>query len=419
MARADAVLKLMAIVKALSLTTEATVGDFLAESPSLPRALAAQLLEKATPLPVAEDKPTRQADLRITPVELVTILRKVRKHHYHGQRFRHTALDRLSQQTDPEALRVTGAGNAALFPAGDDFVPWQFGVGCFPGAGEATQEFWLGHVTDLDRAAAERIARGGAMQRLAEEVGRLRIGQTPLPEFVAKYDAEMKDLQSFLQAARVQAIHYHVDAPVLETNAHVSLRAVYASVKTWLHSRGVADSDVRLLEPLIVAAGKKKLSAIGVAAVPADKLKKLSPELAASVRAASSASAWAGRTLSQVGVYVVRGDDRAAAVRDAELDARRALLRRMEKLPVLDGEYIADLAKEDREVRRALLAALLTAETAGEPSLGEDGSLEVTMRLRLHPLWRVVFRRQREQMVALRKHPVSTQPGPRSPSAAP
>ena len=266
---------------------------------------------------------------------------------------------------------------------------------------------------------AERIARSRAMQRLAEEAERLHVDQTSLPEFIARYDAEVKDLQSFLQAARVQAIHYHADAPVLETNAHVSLRAVYASVKTWLHSRGAVDNDVRLLEQLSVAVGKRKLSAIGVASVPADKLKKVSPELAASVRAASSPSAWAGRTLSQVGVYIVRRGDRAAAVREAQLDARRTLLRRMEKLPVSDGKYIADLAKEDREVRRALLAVLLTAETAGEPSLGEDGSLEVTMRLRLHPLWRVVFRRQREQMSARGKHPVSTQPGPRSPSAAP
>ncbi|HET6428201.1 MAG TPA: hypothetical protein VFJ30_07320 [Phycisphaerae bacterium] len=265
--------------------------------------------------------------------------------------------------------------------------------------GGAAEAFWAAHVSPDGAAAAEEAARRHAMAALTERIKAVRVDETAtVAEFVTAKQPDA-DFEQFLRGARVTAVRRHRAAPIVEVEVELTLRTLYACLKSWAHTHRPDDADVGKLRRLIVAARGAKVRQVGLGTVDPRHLLGDDPRLLRSIALVGKAPDWAGQSLTEIvevpeepapeGAHVADEE----AIRLAAWRARAALAERMSRLPVSDQATIADTLGADPAGRAALLAAMRFEETV-DPVGAPRHVTEVTVELPLIGVYRLLLARQ-------------------------
>ena len=414
MARADAAIKLTQRIKKMAVG-DATVAEFLQESPGLENALHVLLLAELRP--AGQPRPeggTFEIPYELPVRSVLAVLEEIRDYHDQGRRFRDVAFDEIGGLAPDKPLRQAGwAGGADLLTG--SFIPRGPSADFFSRSDAKTRKFWLDHVTETGRVRAEARARGDASRRLVEPIRKLPIGERSLGPFAEEHGARTEDFRRFLRGARVEGAYYFPDVPVVTVRQAVSPRLVYASLKSWLHSRELPADELHLLERLIVTAGDAQITRIGIAPAAEDQFTRPLPHVRAALAAASAAPDWLGetarRTLAVKPSPTTTSPAPARPTDRAARDARVALHAQLAKLPVAEDVSVGELADDDVQLRTGMLALLQAAREV--ETVTEEGATRVTLELPLERLWRCVLRSLGKPLPTTL--PAATGPATRSP----
>lgn len=400
-ARARAIGKLTARIKALPLAGGARVADFLAESRPLEAAFQGLLvsLPDAQPARYLNDGAC-EVTLAIAVREAAAALGRIRDRYYQGERFKSVDFSTVVVEGDQVVLRQAVLRQVAVAKAPPALTAGALlsrrpGLECFDQADNAAKQYWLEHVSDPGRREAESAAREDAMRRLAERIKRLTVDEeASLADFVAGNGKT--DLREFVRGARLAGMRYYRDAPLVEAEMELPLRTVYAALKAWVHVRRPSRADqIRRLEQRIVDA-QGSIHQLGVGCAEPGQLKKLDPASLAAIALASTAPAWLGESLRKTGRAKIASDRtadaRQSAIRAAEEQARMSLAVAVMELNFTETISLDQLTRRDNVLRTDVVAWLHSAGGADEPKISRD-RVELTLRLPLQPLWRLILRR--------------------------
>jgi hypothetical protein len=246
---------------------------------------------------------------------------------------------------------------------------------------------------------AIRAARVDGLRRLAERIAGVRIdSQTTVRDFVAESDDINVDMRAFIQGARETGIYYHPDELIVEVEMTVTLRTVYASLKSWgqTHYKG-NKVMIEKIEKLTISSEDKEITETGMGVPPEKYLTDAPVEMIAVSNFGANAPDWASQTLRAVGHAAIDTENSNAAqaklmaFRGAELDARRKLAEELTGLMITSETSVRDFVTENDQIRTAMLTYQQGASVVdGSEKVMEDGTVEVTVEIDLRPFWDLI-----------------------------
>lgn len=350
-----------------------------------------------------------EVTLAATPRGLEDDIRLALTRYYKGEKLKPADAARLPIQ-GVKALLATGRAAAPHAPAEGEMVPVE---GTAPAAvPPGAAKFWNAHCTLHGRLAAERAAREDALRNLSSRVLGLPVGpevagtaeRATVADLIAASDDPKVDVRKFVRGANLVGVRYHLDELVVEARMAVSLRTVYATLRSWglAHLRTQRDT-IRRLEELAVKADNSSVQATGLGAPAGDQIKNVTPVMKRAAALAAAAPNWATQTVRSIGQAKPAADIDAggpqrglqAAWHAAEIDARIRLARHLASLPVAGGPTLRDLAARNDDVAAALLAFQQSGVIPPEfRRVRSDGMAELALEVDLRPLWQAIVRCQ-------------------------
>jgi len=258
--------------------------------------------------------------------------------------------------------------------------------------GQAPNQYWSRRVSEAGRTAAVEAAGEDARKRLAKQLADVEITpEITLGQFVKLHEPNGADLRVFLPAARVRAVRYHEDAPIVEVRMATPRRAVYAALRSWALGRSPVRRELMgQLEKKILRSSDATIESIGIASAPVGEVKDITEAERHLIELARSAPNWIEQTLRGTGA--VRGgadDDEIAAA--AEQAARDDLLAKVRALRVDDNRTVGDLLEADKTLRKDFDEYFSTVRLSAQPPRNmKEGFSYVVLEIDLAPLWQLV-----------------------------
>jgi len=257
------------------------------------------------------------------------------------------------------------------------------------GVPAAAAAFWAAHCSPSGARSAERAARLDGLRRLAERIESVHVDpETTLAAFLAASDDPNVDRRTFLRGARLTAVRYHADAPIVEADLEVELRTVYASLRSWAKRHFTPGRGrIEKLDELTIRAADRTLTEMGVGVPPDEETKAVTPGMRQAAALARAMPAWVSRSLRAIG----KAADRPAA----ERSARIGLAERIHRLPITASVTVGDLAAASADVRTAVLILQQGVRLSGPaPSAG---GTSVTAEVELRSLWHAILYWQQQE----------------------
>jgi len=394
-ARADAMRKIAERIRGLHITSETLVKDFVAENDQIQTSMTAFLSGmKEIGKPKHLEDGTCEVVMEVPLETVIVTLKEWHDRYYKGNKYKGTDFEQMTVTNEIKMIREVGQGAQK---EEDETIPCEpdgrFDASKIPAKAMA---FWKAHVTGQGRLMAERAARVDGMRRLAERIkGVMITSDTNVQDFVAESDQINVNMETFLQGARQSGIRYHDDELIVEVDMEVTLRTVYASLKSWsdVHYKG-DKVKASSFEELITTAKDTVIKETGMGVPPERYLKDVSVEMSQSMSLAAKVPDWAGMTKRAVGNAAVdTATENAAqaklmAYRGAELDARRKLAEEINGLIIGSSTSVQDFVAQNDEIQTDMMAFQAGAHVVdGSQKLMEDGTAQVTVELDLRPLW--------------------------------
>lgn len=397
-ARADAMRKLAERINGLFITSETHVKDFVTESDTIQAAMTSFLLgarEKGSPKYMEDG--TCEVTMEVTMVEVVANLKQISNRYYKGNKFKAEDFEQMTVTNKETVLTETGMGAPRPEPAPGVPVT-QGSLESLTNMSGAAKAYWLANVTPQGRLMAVRAGRVDGMRRLAERISGVFINsQTTVKDFVAQSDDINVGMATFLQGAREKSIRYHEDEPIVDVEMVVTLRTVYASLKSWGERHYKGDSaNIRQLEELTVQSKDTDITETGSGVPPANMMK--GGTLTAVAITAAQSPNWISQKIRATGNAAVdnKGDNAAQAklmaFRAAELDARRKLAEQIDGLMITSSTSVRDFVAQNDQIETGMLTFQQGAHVLDESKrVLEDGTAEVTVEIELQPLWDTIL----------------------------
>ena len=394
-ARADAMRKIAERIRGLHITSDTLVKDFVAENDQIQTSMTAFLSGmKEIGKPKHLEDGTCEVVMEVPLETVIVTLKEWHDRYYKGNKYKGTDFEQMTVTNEIKMIREVGQGAQK---EEDETIPCEpdgrFDASKIPAKAMA---FWKAHVTGQGRLMAERAARVDGMRRLAERIkGVMITSDTNVQDFVAESDQINVNMETFLQGARQSGIRYHDDELIVEVDMEVTLRTVYASLKSWsdVHYKG-DKVKASSFEELITTAKDTVIKETGMGVPPERYLKDVSVEMSQSMSLAAKVPDWAGMTKRAVGNAAVdTATENAAqaklmAYRGAELDARRKLAEEINGLIIGSSTSVQDFVAQNDEIQTDMMAFQAGAHVVdGSQKLMEDGTAQVTVELDLRPLW--------------------------------
>ncbi|MGC9454609.1 MAG: hypothetical protein ACP5HU_07065 [Phycisphaerae bacterium] len=406
-ARADAIRKLAERIQGLQISSETTVRDFVTESDVIRTELDTFLSGvRETDKRYMEDG-TCEVDMEVTLRTVVATLKQIHNRHYRGNTVRVEDFDQIVVNTEDQVLSETGVGAPPPSMQPSPLIPNpDGGTVSISRLTPAAKQFWMAHCTPQGRLMAERGARVEAMRRLAERIRGVRIGsRTTVRDFVAESDQIDVDMRAFLRGAREVGVRYHEDELMVEVEMEVTLRTVYASLRTWAETHYQGDqANVRQLDELVVSSEDRVISETGMAVPPARYLREAPADIEETTSLAQNAPDWINTTMRETGYAAVDTNNpneaqaRLMAYRAAELDARRKLAEQISGLEISSDTTVRDFVATNDRIRTDMLAFQQGVHVVeGSQRITEDGMAETVVELELRPLWNMVVYYHRDR----------------------
>ena len=398
-ARADAMRKIAERIRGLHITSETLVKDFVAENDQIQTSMTAFLSGmKEIGKPKHLEDGTCEVVMEVPLETVIVTLKEWHDRYYKGNKYKGTDFEQMTVTNEIKMIREVGQGAQK---EEDETIPCEpdgrFDASKIPAKAMA---FWKAHVTGQGRLMAERAARVDGMRRLAERINGVMItSDTNVKDFVAESDQIDVNMETFLQGARQSGIRYHDDELIVEVDMEVTLRTVYASLKSWsdVHYKG-DKVKASSFEELITTAKDTVIKETGMGVPPERYLKDVSVEMSQSMSLAAKVPDWAGMTKRAVGNAAVdTATENAAqaklmAYRGAELDARRKLAEEINGLIIGSSTSVQDFVAQNDEIQTDMMAFQAGAHVVdGSQKLMEDGTAEVTVEQDLRPLWDMIM----------------------------
>ncbi len=394
-ARADAMRKIAERIRGLHITSETLVKDFVTESDQIQTAMTAFLSGmQEVGKPKHMEDGTCEVVMEV-PLETVIVnLKEWHDRYYKGDKYKATDFEKMTITNEIKIIREVGQGAQK---EEDETIPCEpdgrFDASKIPAKAMA---FWKAHVTGQGRLMAERAARVEGMRRLAERIkGVMLTSETNVQDFVAESDQINVNMETFLQGSRQTGIRYHDDELIVEVDMEVTLRTVYASLKSWsdVHYKG-DKIKASHFDELITTAKDTVIKETGMGVPPQRYLRDVSAEMSQSMSLASKMPDWAGMTKRAMGNAAVDASTENAAqaklmaYRAAELDARRKLSEEINGLVIGSSTTVQDFVAQKDEIQTDMMAFQAGAHVVeGSQKLMEDGTAQVTVEVDLRPLW--------------------------------
>ena len=398
-ARADAIRKLAERIQGLRITSETTVKDFVTQSDTIKTGVYAFLSGmKEVDKPQYMEDGTCSVTLEVALGDVIVSLEQIYKASYKGEKIRIDDFKKMTVTNEIKLLRETGSGAPRPEVPEGEVQPVSAGASVDSiGLTGKAKAYWMAHVTGQGRLMALRAARVDGMRRLGERINGLMISsKTSVRDFVAESDDIRVDMRTFLQGAREASVMYHDDEPIAEVEMEVTLRTIYASLKSWgeTHYKGNQIKMSRFDE-LTTEAKDTIIKETGSGVPPQTMLKDVAVEVIAAAQRQNPD--WTGRTMTAVGNGAVdtanenKAQAKLMAFRAAELDARRKLAEQLEGLMITSNTKVRDFVTQNDDIRTAMLTFQQGAGVVeGSQKLMEDGTAQVTVEISLEPLWKTI-----------------------------
>jgi len=408
-ARADAMRKIAERIRGLHITSETFVKDFVAESDQIQAAMTAFLSGmKEVGKPKHLEDGTCEVVMEVPLETVIVTVKEWHDRYYKGDKFKATDFEKMTVTNEIKIIREVGQGaekEDATIPCEPD---GRFDASRIPAKAMA---FWSAHVTGRGRLMAQRAARVEGMRRLAERIkGVMITSETSVQDFVAESDQIDVSMETFLQGARQTGIRYHDDEMIVEADMEVTLRTVYASLKSWsdVHYKGdkVRSSH---FDELITTAKDTVIKETGMGVPPEQYLKDVTVEMTRAMSLAGKAPPWAGMTKRAVGNAALDASmenpaqAKLMAYRGAELDARRKLAEEINGLMIASNTSVQDFVAQNDQIQSDMMAFQAGAHVVeGSQKLLPDGTAQVTVELDLKPLWDKIIVYQRKYSITIK-----------------
>ena len=413
-ARVDAIRKLAERIKGLSITSETTVQDFVAESDTIQTSVNAWLNGmKEVGKPKYMEDGTCELVMEVKLRTVIMNLKQIHHRHYKGGKIKGTDIEKMTLTNEIKIIRVIGQGamkeeddpflEDALIPSGGGPV--------FSKLHGKARAYWMKHCTGRGRLMAEKAARVDAQRRLAERIKGVRItAETTVQDFVAESDQVNVDMRTFLKGAREIGVRYHSDELIIEVEMQVKLRTVYVTLKTWAktHYKGGRIKAQRL-EELIVKSKETIIKETGMGIPPRRYLKDVPAVIVAVMATAARAPAWISQTKRAVGQSAVDTDDdnkaraKLMAYRAAELDGRRKLAEEINGLMITSNTSVSNFVAQNDEIRTAMMTYQQGVRVIdSSKKIADDGTAQVTVEQDLKPLWTMILYYQKKLSITIR-----------------
>ncbi|MFW6066096.1 MAG: hypothetical protein ACOC9S_04685 [Planctomycetota bacterium] len=400
-ARADGIRKLAERIKGLMISSETTVRDFVTESDVIQTELNAFLSGvRETDKRYMEDG-TCEVDMEVTLRTVVATLKQMHNRHYKGNKVKASDFDQIIVNSEDKVIKETGMGAPPPSMQQSDLIPNSGGgTVSISKLSPAAKDFWMAQCTPQGRLMAERGARVEAMRRLAERIRGVHIdSQTTVRDFVAESDQINVDMRAFLRGAREVGVRYHEDELMVEVEMEVTLRSVYASLKTWAETHYKGDKKhVKQLEELVVTTEDKVISETGMAVPPEKYLRDAPEDIQQTTSLAQNTPDWINTTIRETGYAAVDTNNPNAAqaklmaYRAAELDARRKLGEEISGLRISSDTTVQDFVATSDRIRSDMLAFQQGVHVVdGSQRISDEGMAETVVELELRPLWDMVI----------------------------
>ena len=411
-ARVDAIRKLAERIRGLTITSETTVRDFVAENDTIETALMAWLNGmKQVGRPRWMEDGTCEVTLEVKMLQIVTTLKSFHKRYYKGNKIKHVDFDQMIVTNKVKVLRETGMGVPRPDLEEPAFVvigePALESLTYLHGSAKA---YWLGNVTGRGRLMSVRAARVEALRRLGERISGVFINSTTtVRDFVAESDQIDVTMITFIRGAKEKSIFYHDAELIVEVEMAVKLRELLITLKSWgtKHYKG---DRVRITEfdQLIIQARDKVITETGMGVPPEKYLKQATAEIRQTLAIATNAPGWISRTIRVTGNSAVDNSNgnpaqaKLMAYRAAELDGRRKLAEQISGLMITSNTSVRDFVAENDEIETSMLTFQQGGRVIpGSQKLMEDGTAQVTVEIDLAPLWRMVIYWQRKLSIRI------------------
>jgi hypothetical protein len=403
-ARVDAIRNLAEQINGLMISAETTVKDFVTESDEINTEMVAfinGMREKGKPKYMEDG--TCEVVMEVTVREVIANLKKAYTANYKGNKVHVNDFEKMEITYKDKILTARGMGA----PRSEE---WEKGTDGMVTVTEETltsishmsseaKAFWMKYCKPQGRLMAIRAARVDGLRRLAERIAGVRIdSQTTVRDFVAESDDINVDMRAFIQGARETGIYYHPDELIVEVEMTVTLRTVYASLKSWgqTHYKG-NKVMIEKIEKLTISSEDKEITETGMGVPPEKYLTDAPVEMIAVSNFGANAPDWASQTLRAVGHAAIDTENSNAAqaklmaFRGAELDARRKLAEELTGLMITSETSVRDFVTENDQIRTAMLTYQQGASVVdGSEKVMEDGTVEVTVEIDLRPFWDLI-----------------------------
>jgi hypothetical protein len=403
-ARADAMRKLAERIKGLHITAETLVRDFVAESDRIETAMTAFLQgvrQKGRPK-FMEDG-SCEVTLEVTLVDVIINLKEIHRRHYKGDKFKAQDFEQMKVTNETKVLTEPGMGVPRPELQEDEGVLVTEGsYDSFRYLTGEAKKYWLERITGRGRLMAIRAARVDGMRRLAERIKGVYItSETTVQDFVAESDMIDVNMQTFLRGVRETRVRYGTDEMIVEVDMEVTLRTVYATLKSWGQTHYKGDKvKIRKLEELIVKSKDKIIKETGMGVPPEKYLKGVTVVEKAILNTVRGGKVppWVTQKLKAVGNAAIDPDNpneaqaRLMANRAAELDARRKLAEDIDGLLITSSTSVRDFVAQNDDIQTSMLTYQQSARVVeGSQKRLPDGTVQVTVEIDLKPLWDVII----------------------------
>jgi len=415
-ARADAIRKLAERINGLSITSETTVKDFVAENDRIETSMTAWLSGmKEVGKPSYMEDGTCEVKMEISVEELIVHLKQFHQQYYKGNKIKIRDFEKITATIKEKTLSEIGMGAPRIFESlADSGEASDVTAGSLMSLTHlrgAAKTFWLANVQPQGRLLAVRAARVDGMRRLAERIkGVFITSETRVQDFVAESDQIDVNMQTFLRGARETRIRYHEAELIVEVDIEVNYVTIYTQLKSWgeVHFKG-DKVKMKKLEELIVTSKEEVLKETGMG-VPREKyLKNKAATITAVMATAAKAPPWMTQSLKAVGNGAINTENpnkaqaKLMAFRAAELDARRKLAEQIQGLMITSETNVRDFVAENDQIQTSMLAFQQGAHVVrGSQKVMEDGTTEATVEIDLKPLWNLIIHWQKTLSISIK-----------------
>ena len=403
-AELDAYRKLAEYVKGLKISSKTTVRDFVTESDRINSSFRTAIKGARITAVRYLDDGTCEVDMELTIERVIEELERIKKRVYRGGAWRDVVFENIKRYAERKKIEATGAGAAreALLAdrkAQDNYIS----------PDPSRKRDWSGmkiweDAHPRDRLMAKRGAEQQAIARLAEYIKGLKIsGSTTVRDFVTRSDEVRSEFEHFIKGVRITGYTYYPDGTV-EAEAEVTIERVVEEL-TRIKKRVFGAGGWRdvVMEDIKRSTERKLIKAVGVNTLGSKYTDRTAERPPAATGPAPAVQKrpppeWARRTVEATGTGVPPEDAESReqaqllAERAAERDALRKLAEAIYGLKVKGETTVKDFVAEKAVVKTELRKALIVGAGRTARKTGPDGTVELTLKVDLREVWRVLER---------------------------